>query len=287
MRLTTPWTLFALLIATTTACSSDNSSEVASVILEQQPRNPVIVVMGGFNSCSTDENGDPTPRGYERWNKAATLTARYAQGPERWVRSCFDTSGGLHFITANAPGLVRTASVSDPIPFFQAVQAQTDDSANPVYLVGHSHGGWLAMYTAYYLRSATDVRLLYTVDPISPLHCTPSSYYAAVASPALSPYFLAGCQRAPQDFTVEHRTAINARLADRGWRHYYQVNFVPLHSSDYDDAGRPAHSMDLSPFLNVTTGMHPSWNAHTGIDELSTIWHSVDVSIGMDLGVSN
>jgi hypothetical protein len=283
MRRQAPWAVLCLLATIAlSACSGAPDATLSET--RDAPRNPAIVVMGGFNSCLTDVNGASTPVGSARWNNAAGLSARFAVGAQRWVRSCYDTSGNIFFIEAKAPGVVRRATVSDPSPFFQAVKDETDDGQNPLFLLGHSHGGWLAMYTAYWLNDASDVRLLETVDPISPLNCTPSSYYTAIMSPATAPWMLAGCMEAPSDFTDAQLARISRRLPERAWIHYYQRNFLPLRSDAFRTATQPGSTLDLSPFLDVDDGVHPAWNAHTGIDELYAVWGTFENRIALDLG---
>jgi hypothetical protein len=244
--------------------------------------SPVIVTIGGFNSCAVGSEG-PTPMNTERWDRASALTARFARGDARWVRGCFDRQSRLYFISSSAPSVVTRATLADPYPFFSAVAALTDGPTHPVYVHGHSYGGWLGMFLAWELPASADVRVLSVADPISPAHCTVSSYLLAVASPLTAGIALAGCQRAPTDFLPVHRARLRARIAEGGWRHYYQRNFWPLRSGPYTDDAQPHRSYDVSPFLNGH-GAHPSWNAHAGIAELSLIWYSFESSIANDYG---
>lgn len=277
---------FACSVFAISACSSGEQSSSTSNVLERIEANPVIAVMGGFNSCMEDADGNKTPRGSERWVNAEAVSAEHARGEALWVRSCFDMWGWLYYITSDAPDVVYYTHISEPTPLFDAIESLTagQGEQHPVYLLGHSYGGWLAMYAGLHLPSTAKVRLLYTVDPISPAHCTPANYLSSIAQPGNTSTHLAGCRRAPTDFTQEYRGMINARLAESGWRHYYQLNFSPLHSGAYVDAAQPAHSYDVSPFLG-RGGSRPSWNAHAAIDDLSMIWYSFKTAIGSDLGV--
>jgi hypothetical protein len=244
--------------------------------------SPVIVTIGGFNSCAVESDG-PTPMHTERWDRSSALTERFARGDARWVRGCFDRQSRLYFVSSASPSVVVRAALSDPYPFFSAVESVTAGGRHPVYIHGHSYGGWLAMFLAWQLPDSVDVRQLSVADPISPAHCTVSSYLLAIASPLTAGAALAGCQRAPTDFLPAHRARLRARVADGGWRHYYQRNFLPLRSGPYTDGAQPHRSYDLSPFLN-SRGVHPSWNAHAGIAELSLIWYGFEASIASDYG---
>lgn len=243
---------------------------------------PVIVTVGGFNSC-LGTFAAPTPVGSDRWVKSAHLSQRFTHGDPRWVRGCFDGGGRLYWISSAAPSVVRSTTAGGLVPFVAAVAERAGGARRPVYLHGHSYGGWVAALTAAALPSSVSLRMLVTVDPISPSQCTPSSYLRALASPAAAPWILAGCQRAPTDLGVSARNAVVARLPDGGWRHYYQRNFIPLRSGPFEPPALPHRTYDLSAFLTHNGGAHPSWNAHTGIDELSVVWYTLEASIEADL----
>ncbi|MFO0624946.1 MAG: hypothetical protein U0325_04960 [Polyangiales bacterium] len=246
--------------------------------LTHTAREPLVVSFGGFSSCLDGPDG-PTPRGTDRWDRAEAVAREVTLGAPRWVRGCFDRVGRVHWVTSAAPDAVQRTGFDVLAPLVRAVTERA--GASPVYLHGHSYGAWVAMQLAAALPASVRVRMLVTVDPISPAHCTPASYAAAAASPLTAPWSLAGCQRAPTDVSAGARRWILARLPDGGWRHYYQRGFIPLRASDID-APTAHRRYDLSPFLTHLGGAHPSWNAHVGIDELSVVWHTFAVSIAND-----
>ena len=272
-----------LAAALSAGCAGDpvsteaTASGVARAVVE-----PVFVTLGGFNSCFRTADG-PTPVGSDRWAKSARLTQRFTHGDPRWVRGCFDGAGRLYWISSVAPMVVRSTGTDALVPFVLAVADRAGGERRPVYLHGHSYGGWVATLTAAALPSTVDLRLLVTVDPISPAHCAVSSYLRALASPAAAPWILAGCQRAPTDVSVDTRQRVLGRLPDGGWRHYYQRNFLPLRSSAFEGAPQPHRTYDVSAFLTHNGGAHPSWNAHSGIDELSVVRYTLEASIERDL----
>lgn len=247
--------------------------------LSSAPREPVVVSFGGYDSCA---RGD-TPRGTERWARAERLSQRLQRASPRWLRGCFDGGGTLRWTSSSAPTRVEGTRPEALAPVIRAVHELA--GGRPVYVHGHSYGAWVAMQLAYALPPTTDLQMLVTVDPISPAHCTPSHYLAALASPLTAPWSLAGCQRAPTDFPSWARQRILARLPDGGWRHYYQRRFIPLRSSAFDAPGAPHRSYDVGPFLTHLGGAHPSWNAHVGADELSVVWYTFEASIAHALGL--
>lgn len=263
-------------------CAVDEPGDARAAAGIGRAADPVVVTLGGYNSCVASPSG-PTPAGSDRWNKSARLTRRFSRGDPQWVRACFDDRGRLYWLSSVAPTLVRSTTTDALAPFFVAVAARLGREGRPLYVLGHSYGGWLAMHTVWSLPASADVRLLFTVDPISPAQCTAASYVRAAASPASAPWHLAGCQRAPTDFSPAARREVRGHLPDGGWRHYYQRNFLPLRSGPFDGAPQPHRSYDVSPFLTHNGGAHPSWNAHTGIDELAVVWYSFEASIEHDL----
>jgi pimeloyl-ACP methyl ester carboxylesterase len=244
---------------------------------------PVIVTVGGYSSC-LGTFAAPTPAGSARWASSARLSARFARDEARWVRGCFDARGRLHWISSADPARVSVTTADALGPFVAAVAERAGGERRPVYLHGHSYGAWVAARTASTLPASVAVRMLVTVDPISPWHCTPASYFRAAAAPVAAPWLLAGCQRAPTDLSADERRGIVARLPEGGWRHYYQRNFLPLRSGPFDAPGAPHRSYDVSAFLSRNGGAHPSWNAHVGIDELAVVWFTLEQSIDYDLG---
>lgn len=263
-------------------CAEENQSTQGAGVVRTEA-SPVVVTLGGFSSCAVSRSG-PTPAGTDRWDQSVRISSRFARGDERWVRGCFDRSSQLHFISSQNPTVVQSTSLARLNPFFDAVAALTEGDRHPLYVMGHSYGGWLAMYLTCYLPLNTDIALLYTIDPISPVHCNVTSYVRALLLPLGAGTALAGCQRPPSDFTVEDRNYLRSHVRDGGWRHYYQRNFLPLRSNAYTDGATPHRTYDLSPLL-TRTGVHPSWNAHVGIAELSLLWMGFEGSIATDYGM--
>lgn len=276
MRTLLPPLVFAL------GCSGEPSGIAATASgASRASLEPVIVTLGGFNSCLGTFTA-PTPVGSDRWAKSARLSQRFTHGDPRWVRGCFDGGGRLYWVSSAAPAVVRATTTDALGPFVQEV-AERAGARRPVYLHGHSYGGWVAAQTAAALPTSVELRMLVTVDPISPNECAPSNYLRAAASPAAAPWILAGCQRAPADVTAGVRRAVLDRLPDGAWRHYYQRNFLPLRSGPFELPALPHRTYDVSAFLTHNGGAHPSWNAHSGIDELAVVWYTLEASIEVDL----
>lgn len=275
MRSLAPMVLLLPLLMQAVSCSTEQSESDLSTQPRTRP-NPVIITMGGYNSCGEDIRGNSTPIGNERWTKGATLSEKFAGVTSLWIRSCFDKWGYVRYIWSGEPNIIRATQISDLTGFVSRIAVLSAQGRNPVFMIGHSYGGWMALEIARQLPEHVNVAGISTNDPISPRHCTPLNYVAALGDPIGA---LAGCRRAPSDITNEMRTQVLARIPTGAWRHYYQRNFIPLASSEFPGSAQPHLSQDLSPFLKLGSGVRPSFNAHTAIDQLSIVWYSFEVSI--------
>ena len=111
-----------------------------------------------------------------------------------------------------------------------------------VYLIGHSYGGWSVMKLAMMLLDKYSVEGLVTIDPISPLSCTPAD--------VLSFFSSKGCQQAPSDISATDRDRLKSEISS--WAHFYQTQFERLHSSAYVEPHfvRKLSFAAESPFYN-------------------------------------
>lgn len=279
MRMLSPGILLSIVLLTSACSHEDAPSNISTAQETESTPNPVIITMGGFNSCESSE-GTSTPRGNHRWDQGARLSEKFAQESELWLRSCFDKWGNIHYISSLNRRRILTVTIDTLDEYLATISTLSERGRNPVFILGHSHGGWLALTTIHQLPSWVSVKLISTVDPISPKHCTPSNYIAAIAAPIFSGTVLEGCRQAPTDLNDSIRADILARIPDGSWRHYYQRNFLPLSSSAFGGSSLPHFTQDLSPFLsNFPSGARPSFNAHSGIAELSLVWYSFEVSL--------
>ncbi len=239
---------------------------------EGQPVRPMIVAMGGFNSC-VDQNGKLTPMGMDLdvIRRSLDEMIDYPELPT-FFRSCYDKSGTIYWQTARqvehlGTAAPQTTSFEDLAPMVEAiVREHKHFPQRPVFIVGHSHGGWLAMKTALILPASVPLAGVVTNDPISRVNCGVQAILWQVNHN--------GCQEAPQDVSDDERGQILARISGGGqWRHYYQRNFAPLRSAAFAGTNVPQVQVDLSPFLSYYGGgTVASMNAHTGIDNMQSPW---------------
>jgi pimeloyl-ACP methyl ester carboxylesterase len=246
---------------------------------------PLVVVDGGWDSCvgTSPFGGNSTKAGVQMIND---LTNYYKQ-PDvnwrgmsdhgiRWLFSCFTSTSELYLRGNQDPDVVG-GDAWDLNPLLSRIQTLSEDFRRPVIIIGHSHGGWLAMSLAEALPRPIANGFLATIDPISFTECNPSTYWDAAFNLNIWSG-TAPCRQAPGDFTPARVERIRANLAGHQWKHYYQTYFAPLHSSDIP--GGPDLSLDMSSFFYVVSGgAAASLSAHTRIADLSSIWFGLAQAI--------
>lgn len=230
------------------------------------------VVMGGWNSCGhqplKNEAGETT--GYKRtpllsdmhaklFEKQAEGQVSISQSP--YIVSCHDMGGNIYYVSSDDPNNVielkkpplenREDSFKDAIE--RMYNDKKDDGVRKLNLVGHSHGGWLAMTMAEGLDKEIPIENLYTIDPISKKLCNASDY-GIIGDSAPD------CLRYPRDFTAERIKAIKDKV--KTWKNYWQDEDRKLHSSAIP--GVDNTKMRLS---------------HTGIDNSDFIWNGFNENV--------
>lgn len=249
---------------------------------------PLVVVTGGYDSCVDDGQGGVSPFG-SNFTAAGVqmineLHAHYSSpdvnwrgmsdGGIRWLFSCFTRSSELYVQGSSDGGVV---GAQDLTALTDRIGSLSEDYRRPIFVIGHSHGGWLAMRVVEALRKPIVGGFLATLDPISFVECNASTFADALLAWSAWDY-LAPCRQAPGDFTAGDVQRIRTNLAGHQWKHYWQNHFVPLHSGEIP--GGPDFSLDMSPFFSIMSdGAASSWSAHTRIAYLSSIWFGLKASI--------
>lgn len=249
---------------------------------EAYKSTPILVALGGFNSCKSVPTDDSIEVKFEQAIFDYRLqVANNVKRLPKVVRGCFVNSltEGSNYYFSGLGKNVMSLQIAEG--FFDesgaqtreytnliraltyAVLAQTKKVPNPiVFIAGHSHGAWLAAQVAAQLATR-GIRLgaMITMDPISPLSCNPGDYLNLVLLGVPAP----GCVMAPPDWSATFARNLNANLSD-GWYNFYQTQFPLLHSSEV--AGLP-HRQNLELFYDHEDSMRP---AHTKIDDDIRAW---------------
>ncbi len=230
------------------------------------------VIMGGFNSCGfqaiKNEAGETTGTRVtpvlsdmhaKLFEEQAEGQVSISQNP--YIVSCHDMGGNIYYVSSDDPNNVielkkpplenREDSFKDAIE--RMYNNKKEDGVHKVNLVGHSHGGWLAMTMAEGLDESIPINNLYTIDPISKVHCGISDYGIFGAS---SP----DCLRYPRDFTAQRIQGLKDKV--KTWKNYWQ---------DEDDK---LHSSAIPGVENIQMRL-----SHTGIDNSDYIWNGINEDV--------
>ncbi len=202
---------------------------------------PVLIAMGGYFSCGQNPQdlSDWSPLYYETavgpiLGIALRLHERLQKKSEKnigLVMSCYSPDPGPIYYTSNLSGK-NTRSKSTVDEMLERIFLDLSRLPNPVLaVVGHSYGGWTAMYFMQQLAKKYPVRYLATLDPISRRNCTPD----VLAKDTQNQKYDGECHKAPQDFSQSNLDEILGK-AQNNWHNYYQSRAKYLHSGPMYDS---------------------------------------------------
>jgi hypothetical protein len=216
------------------------------------------IIMGGNATCQNDEFGNTrSPLGTDIHNSFKPLLEKVeADGRfnTKWIVSCHrNSNAAVHYATSESMNQVFETT---PEQFISMVNGRyLQANARSTFMAGHSYGGWLTMKTALAAMPEQTFDGVFTIDPISRVHCTFSSPI--------------GCTSAPRDITNAQRTAINE--VSGFWGNYYQTNTFYLHSAPMEEA-------DYNLKLDTS---------HTAIDNHEDVWTNISETVFENLAMSN
>ena len=228
-------------------CSSDSSSKLSDADSKEEVQ---FIIMGGNSSCRNDEFGNTrSPFGTDVHNSFKPIfdlveaDGRFAA---KWIISCHrNSNAAVHYATSESGTQVFETTPEQFITMVNGNYLQA--TASSTFVAGHSYGGWLTMKTALAAIPEQTFDGVFTIDPISRVHCT-------FSNPG-------GCTQAPRDVTNAHRSMI--REVSDFWGNYYQTNTFYLHSAPMEEA-------DLNLKLNTS---------HTAIDSHEGVWVSIKSTV--------
>ncbi len=207
---------------------------------------PLVVAFGGFGSCAV--------AGYTSEMKASNFIDELAESLDAdLIKTCFALSSQTVF----AENIDHDESFRGPISDLFGFIEQA--AQGPVYLVGQSYGGWVAMQAALQISPKIQVLGLATIDPISMKTCAPSNFAGSILLGS-DP----GCTQAPRDLERNF-----SRIKDRvgHWYHFYQTEYSNLHSSDIPTA-------TTSSMVQYGESWHP-FGAHALTETDERIWQDI------------
>ncbi len=192
---------------------------ISAAELSAASQEMIVIGLGGFNTCGSD--GLTTMNLYGPFMQL-TQNLKEDQRTIHYVVGCLKgnapPNGQGFFVSSRSPNQTVTGNTFDVQKEIEALSKEHPDA--PLYIVGHSYGGWMAMYLTLKLTATIPVRGLFSIDPISPL-CGPLQVVTGNAV----------CKQAPKELD---NLAIQKRVGH--WLNFYQDQDSFLHSSGINEA---------------------------------------------------
>jgi hypothetical protein len=284
---------------------SETQSTAEAGRADKKSRVAVLVYMGGFNSCG-DKGIDLA--GKVRWKHIKTrLQGR--ESPYRDVRfliSCYDgwTSSTIRWQSSGDPDEYNVPwdhpDQKDQI-FDEVVRLAEGFAPHvDVYMVGHSYGAWLESNLVAYVGArfreqlANDpdpehkrplIKGLFAMDDINPNDCDQLGYAATLLNMGGG----AGCQRAPQQYTMlddrpypglgrGRRTGMRdlIMLVTKKWRRYVEED-DNLHSAELPFSGKPGPKELVRHYPKGLFGTSASGHQRIHVDDF--VWDRIESEI--------
>ncbi|MEZ4752378.1 MAG: hypothetical protein R3B54_17620 [Bdellovibrionota bacterium] len=212
----------------------------------------LVVALGGYNSCGSSNN----PYGIGMYGQTEALVKKLsARTPKvKYIVACLRTAappeGEGRYVTSDAPNDIRIGNAAK----LKSVIESMSTKNTPIFVIGHSYGGWLSMYLSTRLSDRT-LAGLFTVDPISPKTCGPVEVLIGAA----------GCHQSPRDLENGDIQKIAAH-----WLNFYQTDDRWLTSSEIAEAQNFHISYD---------------DSHTAIDGDDRVWTRIVTTVQSEVGL--
>ena len=229
------------------------------------PRN-VIILNQGYDSCKPELSRENPFFKIQLIRLKSILSQKNGVQKSKIIHSCFGRSEQfqLDYWVDDEVGKNSASTVDS---FVELVQKEISHAATrQVVVVGHSHGGWLAMKMISGLDRRVQVDHLVTIDPISYQLCQP----AVLTNSILGSVF--GRKKVDvscTSVTDEMKLMTNdVRGKVNFWQQHYETTTAYLHSEPIPEADENF----LYEFPNYS-----SWNyePHIQVRERSELWQRI------------
>ncbi len=224
-----------------------------SVKVMAAPTSDVLVVLlGGYDSCGSS---DPAPSSQAMYpyfsSMLKDLQTKYPSRNFHYVVSCFNLDappdGNAQYITSENASVATSGTIDE-------IQTQVERIAGthnslPTFVIGHSYGGWSAMYLGQNMKLSHALDGLFTIDPISPQCDAGGVIFGSDA-----------CHEAPTDLD-------NATIKKQAvqWTNFYEDEGTWLSSSAIPEASTNKHMQYHMP--------------HDEIDVDPNVWSQISTAI--------
>ncbi len=239
------------------SCGSTDFSQLES----QEKKPPILVLIGGYNSCKIPFN---TPLNIGLYEASASLRAELSEREGfLTIIGCFlPSTSTMQYLFSSDIEHIHKVAVDDFIAAIQ--QTITKISAYDLYVIGHSYGGWVAVRAAAKFPATVRISEFSTLDSVSPLKCPPKKIAASYASRHPNP----DCTTSPQDQAGEN---ILTRQRVTFWQHFYQYTSPYLHAAPISEASE-------NLFFDYPDNPG-AFAAHANMDIDPRVWNSINQRI--------
>jgi len=265
---------FALPIIMIVGCGSQGQRDYYEFATQNADSlKPLLVYIGGWNSCSLNSiDRQSSPYGMSSYPNFLQLHRELRQLSgriPRYVLACQTARGNIYYYTTSDPTTLIQAK--DVESLLTTIQHEQQLARGPTILLGHSHGGWIAMQAVLNLPRTIPFYKLTTIDAISRELCSPSNivgiYQASWQMPELQ-FANPDCLIAPRDISNTERNYIRTRV--RRWQNDFQTQSQFLHSS----AIAQAHDNLRHTFEDDNSWF--SYRSHIEISTAEPLWSRVN-----------
>ncbi|MGE0172103.1 MAG: hypothetical protein AB7T49_04930 [Oligoflexales bacterium] len=229
----------AMSMSVLVGCGRANVSKVSA---DKEFMKPLLVVLGGNASCEGRQSPIDMPM-YQRFLDLKQTIDTEIQADSDYIISCYENAESTVYATTS---LSPDETIEGNSKTVAQMMNQQFADRYPVFLVGYSYGGWLALQTALEANENL-ISSVYTVDPISRKYCNALDF--------------SDCTRFPSDVTSSQRQYI-ANSSEK-WVNYYQTVTYYLHSA-------PTGQADDNKRVGTS---------HFGIQTHSNIWSMVEADV--------
>jgi len=142
----------------------------------------------------------------------------------------------------------------------------------PVYIMAHSYGAWTDIQVAKRLReNSVNVRVLFTMDPISPNFCSQRIYLDSL------PKIPEGCREFPKDYSSGDQTNLLSSLNGRWWN-FYEEQHIFLHSGP----AAPLETVGQETKIRVDKHFDLFHDQHSLLAGDEAVWAAIDATVLAD-----
>jgi pimeloyl-ACP methyl ester carboxylesterase len=220
------------------------------------PKTAVFAVLAGYNSCKNATRSGPRagsiPMANAYLKMQKNLQTKFPGIKITTLYACLNGDAPpdamAEYTMSDTPRKDRLGNTRDIRAELEAIVKA--NPATPVYIVGHSYGGWMSMYLTQTFAGKPNFKGLFTIDPIS-RECGVSGVIFGGEE----------CHSAPSDLenkNIKTRTGV--------WLNFFQNEDSWLTSSSVPEA-------------DENYEIRFEWGPHSAMNADKTVWDHIETAV--------